>query len=106
VQGARGVEEDLVVPDRRGGVEIGGPLRHAVRFGEGAQLVRVAAGEHRLGHDELPSAGDAALLADGQDGAHEVLVGAHASGDAVEDDADFSCEEEFGRFRDTAVGQQ
>jgi hypothetical protein len=30
---------------------------------------------------------DAALLDDGVDGADEVLVGAHASGDAVHDDA-------------------
>ena len=31
---------------------------------------------------------DAALLDDGHDRAHEVLVRAHAAGDAVHDDAD------------------
>jgi hypothetical protein len=45
--------------------------------------------QDRVGHDGLAVGDlDAALLDDGHDRAHEVLVGAHASGDAVHDDPD------------------
>ena len=57
--------------------------------GQRFQLGGVAPDEDGVGHDDLVVAElDAALLADGDDGAHQVLVGAHAPGDAVHDDAE------------------
>ena len=57
--------------------------------GERAQLALVAADEDRIGH-EARAVGhrNATLLPDRDDRAHEVLVEAHASRDAVHDDAD------------------
>jgi hypothetical protein len=53
------------------------------------QLVVVAPGQNGIRHQPQVVADlEAALIADGLDRADEVLVGAHASGDAVHDDAD------------------
>ena len=52
------------------------------------ELVRVAADQDRVGHDPVAvRQRDAALLADRQDRADQMLVDAHAPGDAVHDDA-------------------
>ena len=98
--GGLGVEVDRVVRVGQGRVEIGGPAGDAGLGGELLELGRVAADQDRVGHDDFVVADlDAALLDDGHDRAHEVLVGAHASGDAVHDDADLVrrdiCHESF-----------
>src|SRR5574341_69679 len=86
-----GIEEHLVFRRGERGVEVGGPARHAVLARERLDLRRVPADEQGIGHEAraVPE-GDAALPADLQDRAHEVLVHAHAPGDAVHDDADAS----------------
>ena len=54
-----------------------------------SQLGRVAPDKNRIGHQAVAILErHAALLADLEDRAHEVLVHAHAPGDAVHDDAD------------------
>ena len=90
--GGCGVEEDRVVLVGQRLVEVGGVARHAVRLGQRGELLRVAADQDGVGHDPV-AVGErhAALLADGDDGAHQVLVGAHAPGDAVHDDAEPTC---------------
>jgi hypothetical protein len=59
-----------------------------VRAASAWSFLQAAADEHRVGHDDL-GVGElhAALIDDGLDRADEVLVGAHASRDAVHDDA-------------------
>ena len=88
-QRGAGVEEDGVVGVGERGVEVGAPALDAVLLRQRLHLVGVAADDDRV--DLEPLAGgelDAALVADRQDRAHQVLVVAHASGDAVHDDAD------------------
>src|SRR5688572_18690453 len=56
---------------------------------ERLHLRGVAAHEDRIGHDAIAVLErDAALLADLEDRADEVLIHPHAAGDAVHDDAD------------------
>ena len=87
--GRRGVEVDRVAAVGQGGVQIGRVLLDAVLLGQGPELVDIAADKDRFRHDDLVRPQfDPALFADRQDGADQVLVGAHASRDAVHDDAD------------------
>jgi hypothetical protein len=69
-------------------VEVGAPARDVVRLGQRFHLLGVAADEDRVGHD-LVAVGQrhAALRADRADRADQVLVHAHAAGDAVHDDS-------------------
>src|SRR4029079_19041249 len=84
----RGVEEDLVVGGERL-VEVRGPALHAVFPGELLDLRRVAPDQQRIRHHaRAVLERDAALPADLEDRADQVLVHAHAPGDAVHDDAD------------------
>jgi hypothetical protein len=88
-RGELGVEVDLVGRVRQRRVEVGGPRGQPVPGREGLELVRVAADQDRLGPDDRPvRQGEAALLAQGQDRADQVLAVAHASGDAVHHDAE------------------
>jgi hypothetical protein len=85
----RGVEIERVRRIGEGAVKIGRGARDAVPDGELRQLLGVAADEDRVRHD--PRAvlqHGAALGADRQDRAHEMLVRPHPSGDAVHDDAE------------------
>ena len=71
-------------------IEVGGPAHAFVHRSELRELGFAAAHEHRLGPDDFAVTDlQASLFADGEDRADVVLVGAHASGDAVHDDADF-----------------
>ncbi len=86
-----GVEEHRVAFRGERRVQVRGPALHAVLAREFLDLRRVAADEQRVGHQaRTVLQRDAALLPDLQDGADEVLVHAHAPGDAVHDDADSS----------------
>ena len=70
-------------------VEVGGPARDAVRLGELLQPVGVAPDQDRIGHHPVAVLQrHAALVADRADRADQVLVHAHAPGDAVHDDAE------------------
>ena len=70
-------------------VEIGGPARDAVRLGELLQPVGAAPDQDRVGHHPVAVLErHAALITDGADRTDQVLVHAHASGDAVHDDAE------------------
>ena len=85
----RRVEQDLVggIGDLR--VEIGAPAQVAVRRGELRQLGAIAADQHRLQlHPRAVLQRHAAGRPDGSDGPDQVLVHAHASGDAVHDHAE------------------
>ena len=88
--GEGGIKVDLVGGIFESGVEIRGDAGDAVRCTESAELFLASADEDGIGHNHLARLDlHSALFADGDDGADEVLVGAHASGDAVHDDSDF-----------------
>src|SRR4051812_40026150 len=85
----RGVEEHRVVLVLEGTLEVGGPALDAVLLRQLFDLRGVAADEDRVGHQALAVfQRHAALLANLEDGSDQVLVHAHAPGDAVHDDAD------------------
>ena len=85
----RRVEIDLVGGVRQLGVEVGRDARHARAGGQRPEFLLAAADQHRVGHDHLGVRElHAALIDDRLDRADQVLVGAHASRDAVHDDAE------------------
>ena len=87
--GQRAIEVDGVGRVAQAGRQIGAPARQAVALGDGADLVLGAADQHGVGPETVAiGKRDAALLADGEDGADEVLVLSHAPRDAVHDNAD------------------
>jgi hypothetical protein len=93
--GDLGIEVDLVLGAGEAGFQVGGPVFETVRIRQGAQPVSASADQDRLGPDDLAVTDrDAALLADCQDRAQQMLVGAHAPSDAVHDDP-----EPHGRLR-------
>ena len=72
-------------------VEVGGRAGDAVLLAQRRDLLGIAADQDRVGHHAVAvRQRHAALIADGQDRAHEVLVEPHASGDAVHDDAEIA----------------
>ena len=83
-----GVEEDGVVRVCERGVEIGAETGDAVGARQRLDLFGIAADEDRVGHHAL-AIGEhhAALVADRDDRADQVLVHPHAAGHAVHDDA-------------------
>src|ERR1035437_10301846 len=82
------VEVDPIVWAGEDAIQIGGPGDTAAVGADGFELGGVAPYQNRLGHDAFAGTElDAALLHDGVDGAAQVLIQAHASGDAVHDDA-------------------
>ena len=88
--GQGGIKVDLVGGIFESGVEIRGDAGDAVGRAESAELFLAPADENRIRHNHFAGFDlHSALFADGYDGADEVLVGAHASGDAVHDDSDF-----------------
>ena len=88
--GRLGIEIDRVFGIRELGVEVGCPAHAFVHGGELRELGFAAADEDGFRPDDFRVVDfDAALLPDREDRADVVLVGAHASGDAVHDDADF-----------------
>ena len=87
--GGGGIEEQRVLLVRERGIEIGGPARDAVRLRQLRELGFVAADQDRVGHHRVAVLErDAALGADGDDRADQMLVHAHAAGHAVHDDAE------------------
>ena len=84
-----GVEEHRVRPVRQRLPEIRRPALDAMRPGEFPQLVCVAARQYRIGHEPCAvGEAHAPFLADLENGAHEVLVRAHASRHPMHDDPD------------------
>src|SRR5690606_31811969 len=82
---------DLPLRIGEGRVEVGRVVLDAVALGELGELGLAAADEQRADGD-LGAVGqlEAALVADREDRAHEVLTVAHAPRGAVHDDADFA----------------
>lgn len=98
MEGGTGIKKDLVSFVGESGVEIGRPALDSKAFCQGLQLVFIAAREDGIDFDDLVGRNlDAALLPDREDGSDEVLIGAHASCDAVHNDTDAMCfHEELG----------
>ena len=89
MQCARSIKEDFIARIGQGGIDISREFGNARPLGQCAQLVLIAACQDRVGHDgEFVVHLNSALIHDGLDRTDEMLIGAHASGDAVEDDAD------------------
>ena len=60
-----------------------------VDLGQGPELVLAASGQDRIRHEHQVIAHfHTSLLDDGRNGPNQVLIRAHASGDAIQDDAD------------------
>ena len=88
LRGAR-VEEDLVRRIGERGRKVGRPALDVVPLRQRFELVAVPADEDRVGNDPVAVfERDPAFVADRQDGADEVLVGAHPPGHAVHDDSE------------------
>ena len=89
----RGVEEDGVVLVGQRLVEIGGPALDLEALGQLLDLAGVAADQDRIGHHAVAVRElHAALVADGDDRADQMLVQPHAAGDPVHDHAEtFGC---------------
>jgi hypothetical protein len=86
--GRRDIEVDVDRPVRERRGRIRRPGEPAMRGGESRELVRIAPEQHGLGNEAVAVAQwQPAFLADRQDRADQVLVGAEASGDAVHRDA-------------------
>ena len=84
-----GVEENLVLWIGECSIEIRGPALDLVPLCQRLQLVGVPADEYRVGNDNVAvGESQAAVRADGEDRADEVLVGAHPASDAVHDDSE------------------
>ena len=74
---------------RQGGIQIGRPAGDVVGLGQGPEFVLASAGENGIDLDGCARGKrDSALFPDGENRADQVLVGTHAPGDAIEDDAD------------------
>jgi len=85
----RGIEEHLVVGRSERAVEIGAPAVHAVLPRQLLHLGGAAPDQQRIGHEARAVLQQhAALLADLEDRADQVLVHPHPPGHAVHDDAD------------------
>src|SRR5687768_7508300 len=83
-----GVEEDFILTLQRC-TQIGGPSSNAVLFRQLLDFRGVAPHQDRIRHHaRTVLQRDAALLADLEDRADQMLVHAHAPGDAVHDDAE------------------
>ena len=94
-----GVEVDFVGWVLHHRIEVGGVFFDGGLVDQGFELGLIAAHQNGVGHDDFFGADfDAALFDDGVDGTQQVLVGAHASGDAVHDDADAMCFHDLREF--------
>ena len=89
--GAAGVKKDFVIWVGQYGIQIRRVFLHTMLRCQLLEFVSIATREDRIRHDALITADQSTLLPNGEDGAHEMLIGAHASGDAVHDDADVAC---------------
>ena len=88
--GESGIKVNLVRGILKSGIEVGGNAGYAVGGSQGAELFLATTDEDGIGHNDFAWFDlDAALFTDGDDGADEVLIGAHAASDAVHDNADF-----------------
>ncbi len=82
------IEKQCVVRIGYRAIEVGGPSDDIVFLRQCLHFAGVAPNEDRVGHDGVAVVQlDATLFHDGEDGSDQVLVGAHASRDAVHDDA-------------------
>ena len=88
---ATGIKENFVIRIGKRRVQIRGVFFHTILCRELLEFVSTASSENRVGHDAFIATDHATLLTDGENGAHEVLIGAHASGDAVHDNANVAC---------------
>jgi DNA-binding GntR family transcriptional regulator len=94
LQGAGSIKEDVIGRIGEGGVDVGRPsertgliVRKAV--GQVFKFVGVPSGEEGAGHQgQVVADADTALFDDCEDGTDQMLIGSHASGDAVHDNAD------------------
>lgn len=85
--GDLGVEVDADGVVAQYGVEVAAPVLHTVAFGQRPQLAGGAADEHGLGPDPRPVGEfQSALVAQGEDGADQMLAVSHAPGHTVHGD--------------------
>ena len=84
-----GIEEELVLAVGERGGEVRRPALDLVPLRQRLDLLRVAPDQDRIGHHPVAvRQRHAAIGADGEDGADQMLVRPHAPADAVHDDAE------------------
>src|SRR5208337_5174659 len=87
--GSLRVEVDRVPRVRQALVETGAPALNLILARQCFQLLRVAAKQHRVRQNTAPIAQlNPSLPANGDDGAFQMLIGTHAPGDSIHNDAD------------------
>ncbi|CAH1690697.1 hypothetical protein CHELA40_50002 [Chelatococcus asaccharovorans] len=87
--GGAGIKEDGVLGIGECAVDIRRGAGNAVLPGDLGDFLAIASHQDRVGHDPVAVRQcNAALIANGADRAHEMLVVAHAAGDAVHDEAE------------------
>ena len=69
-------------------IEVGGPVLDASLGGQSFEFLRVAPNQYGIGHDRVITNFDATLITNFGDRSFEMLIGAHAPGNAVHDNTD------------------
>ena len=86
--GGGSVEEQRIFAILQSAVEVRGPARNSLRLCQLRELSFIAPDEDRIRHHPIAVLErHAALRPNGDNGANEMLIHAHAAGDAVHDDA-------------------
>ena len=82
------IEKDLIIGIGQGLVQVRGPAFDPGPVGQSTELVLVSSGKDRIDRDDLVGRDlYAPLVTDGANGTDQVLIGSHASGDAIHDNA-------------------
>ena len=90
MKGGTGIEKDLIAGIGQGLIQVRGPAFDPGPVGQGTELVLVSSGKDRIDRDDLVGRDlHAPLVTDGANGTNQVLIGSHASGDAVHNDSQF-----------------
>ena len=90
VQGGTGIEKDLVSGIGQGLIQVGGEALDCGSLGKGTQFIFISTGEDRV-HSNHFIRGNLypPLIADGADRANQMLIGSHASSDAIHNNSKF-----------------
>jgi hypothetical protein len=88
MKGGTGVKKDLIIRIRKGLFDIGGPSAHSGALSQGLKFIFIPAGKNGVNRDYFIGGNlNTSLLPDGANRANQMLIGSHASSDAVHNDS-------------------